>query len=248
MNRMFSRLGAASGALFVLAVMVGSVLNAVGSSAGEEGPVSVATYQRQLTTTNRIGWSLVVLGFVALVVFLGYFTRWLRRFEAHDGWLSTAVGFAGLLYLALGLGELVTVMAGRNPGDELTTEIASTLLDLDEAAFAVSGLMFGVFVLLAGAHCLAYRSFPRWLGVMGVCLGVLTTAAGGVGVVSMGGYLPAPYVASLAWTLCLSARLTIAAGKPTIASAPGTPDRPTAEDDVRKRGGMRADGARRTSA
>ena len=59
MTRMLSRLGAASGAFFVVAVVVGSVLNAVGSTAGDDASVSVATYQRELTATNRIGWSLI---------------------------------------------------------------------------------------------------------------------------------------------------------------------------------------------
>jgi hypothetical protein len=178
--------------------------------------VSVATYQRDLTITNRIGWSLIVVGLVALLVFLGYLDRWLRRAEAPDGWLSTVVVGAGLLYLALALVELVTVMAGRNRGDEMTNEIASTLLDLDEAAFAVSGLMFGVLVLSAGVHCVIYRRVPRWFGGLGVCLGALTAFAGGVGVVTMGDYYPLAYVAALAWMLSLSTLLTLGAGESGI--------------------------------
>lgn len=211
MRLISSRLAAAAGACFVVAVVVGSVLNSVGSNADGDDSVSVAAYQRELTTTNRIGWSLIVLGLLAMVAFLGYLHRWLRRFEAADDWLSTAVLGAGLLFLALSLGELVTVMAGRNPGDDLTTAVASTLLDLDEAAFAVSGLMFGVFILLTGVHITAYRALPGWLGLLGVLCGGLAATAGGVAVVSMGSYFPLPYVASLAWMLGLSILLTISA-------------------------------------
>jgi hypothetical protein len=228
MNRVLARLAAASGAFFVVAVVVGSVLNTAGSNVRDDGAVSVASYQRALTATNKIGWSLIVIGFIALLVFLAYIHRWLRRFEAPDGWLSTGVLGAGLLYLALQLGELVTVMAGRNPGDKLTTEIASTLLDLDEAAFTVSGLMFGMFVLLTAAHCTVYRALPRWLGLLGVCLGLLTAAAGGVGVANMGGDFPAPYVASLAWMLSLSILLTVRVGKQAVASTPATTGSATA--------------------
>lgn len=206
-----SRPPAAAGACFVIAVVVGSVLNSVGSKVDGDDPVSVAAYQRELTTTNRLGWSLIVLGLLAMLAFLGYLHRWLRRFEGADDWLSSAVLGAGLLFLALSLGELVTVMAGRNPGDDLTTAVASTLLDLDEAAFAVSGLMFGVFVLLTGVHITAYRTLPRWFGLLGVLCGGLTATAGIVAVVSMGRYFPLPYVASLAWTLSLSILLTISA-------------------------------------
>lgn len=224
MTHLLSRFGAASGAVFVAAVVLGSVLNAVGADTGDHGAVSVAGYQRDLTTTNQIGWSLIVLGVVALVVFLGYLHRWLRRFETAEDWLATAALSAGLLYLALVLGEFVTVIADRNPGDRLTTEIASTLLDLDEAAFAVSGLMFGVFVLLTAVHCAVYRALPRWLAAVGICLGALTAVAGGAAVPTMGTYLPAPYVAALAWTFTISVLIAVRTGDPT-AAAPKDPTR-----------------------
>ena len=190
MNRTLSKFGAASGACFVIAVVVGSVLNAVGPTADGNATVSVATYQRELYDheQDRLepGRSRIPIpgGLPWLPPHVAASLRGTRR--------SVFVLGAGLLYLALQLGELVTVMAGRNPDDPLTTEIANTLLDLDEAAFAVSGLMFGVLVLLVGVACTVYRTLPRWLTLAGVCLGVPTVAAGGIGVISMGTYLPAP--------------------------------------------------------
>ena len=208
MGASYERIGAAAGAFFVIAIIVGSEMEMSGSTAATDGPGILANLQRDPTIVNRIGFTWALLGFVAFLVFLGYLHRVLRRAEGPDGWLGTVSVGAGLLYLAIKVGSAAPIMAAVYRSDELTPEFARTLVDLNDAAFVVSGWAFGLFAAAAALSCLAHGALPRWLGWFGLVSGLLTVAAGIVGIVDPGSYNPLPFVAGLLWTLIASALLT----------------------------------------
>ena len=210
----FERMGAASGAVYVLAIMIGNGLYESGSSGGDDGPGMLADLQRETTMVHSVGLTLEVLGFTAFLVFLGYLYRVLRCAEGPDGWLaSTALG-AGLVTVAIKLGSIAPVMAADLRSQELTPDLVRTLMDLGGAAFVVSGYSSGIFVAAAAAATLTGRVLPRWLALAGVAVGVLTVAAGAAGVLDPASYVPLPFLFGLLWLLVTSAVLTVRGSNP----------------------------------
>jgi len=90
MSGNYDRIGAAAGAFFVLAIMVGGGMEMSGSSGATDRPGMPANLRRDPTILNEVGFALVILAFVAFLVFVGYLHRVLRRAEGPDGWHATA--------------------------------------------------------------------------------------------------------------------------------------------------------------
>src|SRR3954462_3957420 len=77
------RLAAASGAIYVVAVMVGNAIATAGQSNVESGQQVLADLQHR-STAESVGMAMEILSFVALMVFLGFLYRALRRAERPD--------------------------------------------------------------------------------------------------------------------------------------------------------------------
>jgi hypothetical protein len=208
MNRTYDRAGAAAGAFFVIGIILGGGMEMSGRTEATDDAGTLANLQRDPTIVNTVGFAVAIAAFVAFLLFLGYLHRVLRRAEGPDGWLATVSVGAGLLYLAIKVGSAAPLMAGFHRRDELTPDLARTLVDLNDAAFVVSGLMFGLFTAAAAAVCLVHRVLPRWLGWFGLVSGVLATVAGVVGIVDMHDYFPVPFLAGTLWVLIASGLLS----------------------------------------
>lgn len=192
MNAFSARLAAASGAFYVVGVLVGGAL-----VQSESGVVARASY------------ALAVLGFTAFVVFVGFLHRILRLAEGPDGWVATVALGAGLLHSAVRFEAQAPRMVGAYRGDALSPELSRTLVDLNDMAFVVTGLLLGLYTAAAGWVCLAHRLQPGWLGWFGLVTGLIAVIAGGVGMVDPGSYIPLAFVAGLVWTLVVSILLTV---------------------------------------
>jgi hypothetical protein len=190
MSIITARIAAASGAIYVVTVLVGGALMSSSD-----------------VVLSRFGYALAVLGFTAFVVFLGFVHRLLRHAEGPDGWLATVALAAGVLHSAVRFEAQAPRMVASFRGDELSPELAGVLVDLNGMAFVVTGLLLGLYCASAGAVCVAHRLLPRWLGWFGVVSGVLALAAGTVGMVDPASYLPVPFLAGLLWTLIASVLL-----------------------------------------
>lgn len=207
------RLGAACGAGYVVAALVGNELSNAGSSAGTGSPDALADLQRPLSATNMFGTGLEVGGLVAFVFFLGAVVALLRRGEGPTGWLAGVAGGAGMITLAVKLSSVAPFIAARQRAEVLTPDLARTLIDVNAAAFVVSGLTFAVFVLAASCSGLAGRTLPRWLGWVGVVIGVLGLVTPTIGIFDPDNYNPLPFLGALLWTLVASVLLTIRGGR-----------------------------------
>ena len=207
-----TRLAATGGAGYVLASLIGNSLAETGAGGRQDGAGILADLQRDSSAVQTVGVGLEVLGTAALLVFLGYLYRVLRRAEGPDGWwAATALG-AGLVALAVKLSSAAPFMAAQLRRDELTPELARTLIDQNAAGFVLSGYTTGLFVLAAAAASLSGRVAPRWLALSGVVVGALAVAAGTAGVLAPHGYVPVPFLLCLLWILVTS--LTLAIGGP----------------------------------
>lgn len=221
MNGIPARLAAASGAFFVVAVLVGNAMYSSGSVEGTDGVGALAEAQRDPSLVNTIGFALEIVGFAALLVFVGYLYRVLRGAEGTEESAATVALGGCLVYLAIKVGSAAPVMVVSLRSDVLTPDLARTLVDLNDAAFVVSGLMFGLFCTAAARSAISHRVLPRWLGWAGLVIGLLTVAAGTIGIVQVPSFNPLPFVAGLVWTFVVSILLTVRVRRP--ATEPATP-------------------------
>jgi hypothetical protein len=203
------RLALASGAIYVVLIMIGNTLYEMGKTGADDGPGALADLQRTTTAVQTIGLTMEVLGFTALLVFLGALYRTLRHAERSDGWLPVTALGAGLVTVAVKVSSIGPDMAANLRADELTPDLARTLSDLAGADFVISGYTSGIFVAAAAAAALVTRVLPRWLAISGVVVGVLTIAAGTAGIADPAGYVPVPFLLGLLWVLVTSVVLAV---------------------------------------
>jgi len=203
------RFAAATGAVYVVAVLFGNEMANAGASGQDNDAGILADLQRPRTAVNTVGMVMEILGMGLLIVFIGYLYRVLRRAEGPDGWWAAPAFGAGLVMVTVKLASAAPILAGRLRAHELTPELARTLNNLNGAAFVVTGFAFGIFVLAAAAAALVGRVLPRWLSIVGVVLGVLTVAAGTAGILDPQGYVPIPFLLGLLWIAAFSVILTV---------------------------------------
>jgi hypothetical protein len=198
MNGTSTRVGAATGAFYVIAIIVGEQVMAADSA-----------------FVRRAGYGLLVLGFTGFVVFVAFLHRVLREAEGPAGWLATVALSAGLLHSAIRFGAQPPRMVVEFRGDALSPDLARTLEDLNGTAFVVTGLLLGLYCAAAGAVCLRHGVLPRWLGWVGAASGCLALVAGVIGMADPDRYLPIPFLVGLLWTAVVSIVLTIRPVRPT---------------------------------
>ena len=166
MRRNYARVGAASGAVCVVSVMVGNGLAIAGWSGATDGPGVLGRppagpvgrqHRRPEHGAPRLG---------ALVMFLGYLYRVLQRAEGPDGWLAPVAFGSGLIMVCIKLGSVAPLTAGWYRRDDLTVITATTLSDLGGALFVVSGWATGLLVASAAGSALVSGVLPRWLGLV----------------------------------------------------------------------------------
>jgi hypothetical protein len=206
------RLAAATGAIYVALLMIGSGL-ATGNGDPQDGPTILAHLRHGRTATETVGVTMEILGFAVFLVFLGYLYRVLRRAEGAEGWAAAVALGAGLVTTAVKLSSATAMLASEAHPGQLTPDLARTLNDIGSGGFVISGYLYGVFVLAAAGSALASRALPRWLTISGLVAGVLTVAAGVAGILDPIGYVPVPFLLCLAWILVASIVLSVQAGR-----------------------------------
>jgi hypothetical protein len=217
------RIAAATGAIYVVLLMVGSGL-ATGNGDPQDGPTILAHLRQGRSLTETVGVAMEVLGFAVFLVFLGYLYRQLRRAEGAEGWGAAVALSAGVVTMAVKLGSANAMLASELHPNQLTSDLARTLNDLGGGGFVISGYLYGIFVLAAAGSAFASRALPRWLSISGLVVGVLTVAAGTAGILEPTGYVPVPFLLCLAWVLVTSIVLTTRGRRPMPATTGRTTD------------------------
>jgi hypothetical protein len=137
------RVAAAGGILFTVLTIVGhDILGGGSESPAIYAPRSeIAAYvaDHPFTTQVWAGWYLEMLGFVALVWFVGSIWSVLRRAEGEPGMLSTIAFGGGLLAIGLKMVSAVpSVAAHLREGEGFDPQIVAALIDAGNAAFLLS--------------------------------------------------------------------------------------------------------------
>jgi hypothetical protein len=204
------RIGAACGAAYVLLVLVGNQM-AGGSSTDPHpsGAKDLADFAATPTVAQNVGFTLELLGLLALVPFLAWLVHALRQRGGPAPWLGGAAGGFGLLLLAVKVSSAMPIMAGELDHAELSPQLARALSDMNGAAFVITFLPYGMFLATTGAAFLATGFLGRVTGWSGVVIGALmvlvtlTTQADPVDTNVM------PFLAGLLWLLVIGIRLAV---------------------------------------
>jgi hypothetical protein len=193
-ERMWPRLGAASGMLFV-ALLLG----------GDSVPVG-----------DSVGFSPELFGLILFVPFLGYLFAVLRRAEGGDGWLSATAFGAGLVALAVKLASFAPFIAARKAGAD--TQIEGALIAMNDASFMLTLAPLGVMVAAASALIIRTGALPVWLG----WAGAVTACALLVNSAFLNAEFGPAFLLFLLWTILTSAIMTrrASAGRTEGSTAP----------------------------
>ena len=206
------RLGAASGVLWFLLIMIGNEMSTDGTSdnARPSGEQILADLRRSSeSTTATVGLILELLGFAALLVFLGYLSWVLRRGDGERSWLPGTALVAGITMIAIKLGSAAPIFAAMLRKDEISPELARTLVDINSGAFWISWLPFAVLVAATAGAALRTGLVARPVAWVGLALGVVGVVPGVSVAVAMSDYGAVPFLLSAVWLAVLSGVLAV---------------------------------------
>lgn len=195
-KRMWPRLGAASGMLYVALILSGD----------------------SALMSDSVGLVVELFGLILFVPFLGYLFAVLRRAEGEGGWLSVTAFGAGLIAVAIKAVSIVPVIAVR--GVEPDTPTEGALVAMSNASFMLTLAPLGVMAAGASAIVLKTRVLPIWLGWAGAvtAIGLLVNSA------FLDAEFGPAFILFLLWTVVTSAILTRRAGTARTegSTAPGS--------------------------
>jgi hypothetical protein len=206
------RLGAASGVLWFLLIMVGNQLSSAGTSDSvrPSGEQILADLRRSSeSTTATVGFTTELLGLAALLVFLGYLFWVLRRRDGERSWLPATALVGGITMIAIKLGSAGPIFAAVLRKDEISPELARTLVDINSGAFWISWLPFAVLVAATAGAALQTGLVARPLAWAGLALGVIGVVPGVSLAVAMSEFGAAPFLLSAVWLAVLSGVLAV---------------------------------------
>jgi len=195
----------------VIAVAIIVAVFAIGGSTPDEhdSAAKVQAFYSKHHDKHSVLAFILAISIPFLVFFASSLRSDLRR-AGGTGQLANAA-FGGGVLAAAGFGILATVHLALTVAAENANTIATsqTLNVLDSSDFipAVAGV--GLLVLAAGVSVVRHGGLPKWLGWVGILLGIVT-------------FTPAGFFAFLAggvWILIASVLLTQARGAATPAYA-----------------------------
>ena len=211
------RLGAVTGAAFVVLVMVGNEMATAGSgqSAHPTGDqVLRDAAHRASSASVAAGTALEVLGFAAFLVFLGYLAEVLRRGAAgRRGSIAAGTGVvAGAVMVAVKLGSAAPVMALWVDHGAISPQLALVLNDLGSVAFVISWLPSAIFVAAAAVALHRAGLVGRPTAYCGFALGAAGLVLTIIGIHDPFSANPQAFLLGLLWLLAVSVRLAIRPG------------------------------------
>jgi hypothetical protein len=215
------RIGAATGALFVVLIMIGNQISMSGTdqSAHPSGAAVLKDAAHEAgSTASTIGFVLEFLGFVAFIGFIGYLAdAWRRRADRTQGNIGGATAVvAGIVMLAIKLGSIAPSGAVMLDRQTMDPGLAQALNDTNGVSFVLSWLPFAVFVAAAAFALRKTSLVGRPTAYIGAFIGIAGLALALLGLNDPLNGNPMGFMLGLLWTLVVSVRLAV---KPGVASS-----------------------------
>lgn len=180
-ERILPRLGASTGALFVV-LLFGP------SSSGSDATIVLV---------------LELIGLMLFIPFLGFLWSVLREAEGPRGWLATTALGAGLVDITIKLGSLAPGKAAEGFADN--TAIHHALEDMNSVAFIVTMLPLGVLMTAVAIVTLKSGGMPKPLGWLAAVTAPLLLING----MFLDAEFGPAFLLFLLWTLLASVVLTV---------------------------------------
>lgn len=206
------RVGALSGAAYVLLASVGSAMVGAGSGDAESPGQRILDDQQRIAENpwTNVAFVVVILAQMAFMMFVGYLCARVR----NAGWPATTAligGITAIMANLLSVSIVITVFVLR---EDISPELARALIGLDGAGHLVQLLPLGVFVLFVSAAALVTRILGRMLGWAGIAVGTLSI----VGLAATGfprneDFFLWPFLLFLVWVVVISLRFGLARGR-----------------------------------
>lgn len=178
-------LPAAAGAAFAVLVLVGNGIYTGGGG-------------------QTLGFTVEMLGYVALAGFIAWAVATLR---GAVEWAAMLALFGGATMIAIKLGGWAAVHAANQAAT--APEVAAGLVALDESAWVLAWLPYGLFIAGLSVAALRARRLPRPVAWLGVVLGLSCMAAVPI---STSEPFPLPWMISLVWLIVASIILVLRGG------------------------------------
>ncbi|MFE5672019.1 hypothetical protein ACFQ58_10480 [Agromyces sp. NPDC056523] len=203
------RIGAFSGTLYVLLALLGSALIGERSNRAESPGEQILEEQQRYAENpwTNVAFAVVILAQLALILFVGYLCARVRE----AGWFATTAlvgGTAALIANFLSVSIVIAVFVLR---DNISTELARALQDLDGAGHLIQLLPLGVFAVFTSVAALVTRTLGPVLSWAGIAIGAMSI------VVLAASGLPAndeffvwPFLLILLWMTVISLRFGFA--------------------------------------
>ncbi len=211
------RIAASTGAAYVVLVLVGNQLNVAGTqqSGQPSGAQVLADASHQAATPlATVGYVLEVLGFVALMAFVGYLLDVLVRrsgADLPDAFAGTTI-VAGIIGMAIKLGSAVPATLVASDRESLTPDLARLLNDMGTVGFVLSWAPFAIFVAAAGLALQRAGLVGRPTAYVGAAIGVAGVVLTLIGLARPYDANPAAFMLGLVWILVVSVRLAVRPG------------------------------------
>lgn len=202
------RLGLASGAAWVVLILVGNGMTESGVPT-EDSPVAAQQYFELLRNgSHRLGIALEMLGMCLMLVFLARAYAVLRDAEGRGGWLAGLALTGGLTTMAVKIGSIAPYLVGLAVRD-LSGEQALLMQRLGDGAFLVTCMTSGLLVLGIAGSALRSGILPRWLAWLGFPIGALAVF-GSLAVDDLDGSPGVPgFLLGLLWIAAISVLLAV---------------------------------------
>jgi hypothetical protein len=200
-----------TGVVFVILLVISFILS--GSTPDpDDSAQKVTSFYNKHDTKEIVSAILGAYAALFFVFFVGVWRAALRRTEPEPGTLSTIAFGGGILIAVGGLTFSALTFTLGDLADKLDPTAMQALNALSGDFFFPLAVGIGTFLIASGIATLRGGPLPKWLGWVGILIGVLA-------VTPIGFFA---FFASLVWVLVVSIVLTIrpapAAGQPSIAA------------------------------
>ncbi|HMC69238.1 MAG TPA: hypothetical protein VKJ07_08805 [Mycobacteriales bacterium] len=163
---------------YVVLTFVGAVLEPEVTLGDKPSHVTSALISSSMTKLFAGGYVEFIASLLFLVALL-LVARLLKGAEDVTGWLSSCISASAVVYTAVGIatGGAAGAAAVYDGHHGAPLAVVTTVNDIRNLGFSLSGGVAGVIVLAVAAAGAVTRLLPRWFSYVGYVLGVILIAA-----------------------------------------------------------------------
>ncbi|KGN31732.1 hypothetical protein N802_03155 [Knoellia sinensis KCTC 19936] len=184
----------------LLAGLCPLVANTIHEEPTSSGADIIAAASAAQSSKELLSTGIFLVGFIALIAVLGMLAA---AIAPRTPALSGIAAIGGAAAVAVKVAEAQTGIALRQTAAGLDPTTAEALVAMDEAGFAVHGLLLSVAFGAVGMGLLAAGLVPRWLAWWATVMGGLGVVTALVGVMAPAAYVPIPFLFLLVWLTVL---------------------------------------------